>query len=912
MSRKFFSIILLATLSMFALPLFADNDTIVVDFSVGVDTAWKKTALKTNKNLVYANCGLVNSVLRNGVSAFWYSDKQLETHFQFGEKLVQTDTVPAFGAFDYDGKKIKKKLGNQYQWFVDSYGDKDLIVRLRMFVRNDEGRLLFFRSGVLPTSLTREKPLKVYWDKVHTTMGVEQTYRIEPNDIPDVLQIVVTNGTSIKVTVERLSNGEYVPLATNETATQSAAFYLDLKEAKTKNEPIYVTVARATAANVSKLKLVKQDVIAPPIKEDTVFRTVDTLACYGTPVIINGLTYIRNTSVTVYGTPYTDQAGIHTPATTYNLSFVTVPRSTDTVIVSSFPYVCEDGSIVSGQGWLNRHIETDNVCGDSIHATYYQQEEQKTNVIIPQTVRIDTTLCEGSVFELEGAAYTTPQRVSNTVRRISNDTTYVTVTIYTLKFEELEIHRDTFYVKSFPATVNGVTANAAGWVSQSVPADNICGEIRYEHFFTNPRYDTVQHVIVDTLSCEGSVVHLNNSDFTSDTTFTLYASVDNGSVVEVAATTYSIEFEEQQIYYDTVFVAKLPATVEGKLVTEEGWMQVEKPVNTVCGKAIYNYYVVIDQSIRWGSSCEHSLLFEYGFDQWINDTLWMVCLVPELRQNGFSAYWNPIEEADSLEISIFLNCESAPLETRCISFDRYYHLSPYQINNNYLDKLAERGLNIDDITELAVRFVPRGQGELIALKYGQQSDHYIIEETLVTDTMCDGQQYVVDGRPYFETFHLVKSERTTNEIGTVTTVLTTVYDISFIQTYIARDTIYVESFPYVTPEGVTVQVAGPVFTWVEDDSACGWHQQHTYYRLGNGLFDDKMPVTINPNYAEAGQDINIISDGSNRLSVYDVLGRQIMSLDFENSTVIRLAQQGEYIVRIQNSNASGVKKIIIK
>ena len=109
MRKKSFIYGLLVSFCLLAVPARADNDTIVVDFLQGLDTFWVKTALKINKNLLYANCGIVNDVLANGFNAFWYSPNTMETNLKFGDKLEQTDTVPAFGAFQYDAAKIKKK-----------------------------------------------------------------------------------------------------------------------------------------------------------------------------------------------------------------------------------------------------------------------------------------------------------------------------------------------------------------------------------------------------------------------------------------------------------------------------------------------------------------------------------------------------------------------------------------------------------------------------------------------------------------------------------------------------------------------------------------------------------------------------------------------------------------------------------
>ena len=1132
--KKFLYPLLVIFALLASAPVFADNDTIIVDFSVGVDTVLTKKSAKMNKNLLYADCGLVHEVMRDGVSAFWYSSQRIETQFKFGDKLEQTDTIRAFGAFDYDEAKIKKKLGSEYAWFIESYGDKELIVRLSMFVKNDHGRLLFFRSGELPTTLTHEKPLEVYWDKVHTTMGIEQVYRIEPKEVPDSLQIRVTDGTSIIITVEALYGDVYVPVVENQTATQSQPFGLNLEEYKLEGTPIYVTVRRGTEANVSKLKLVSLQ-LPKNIHYDTTYTYIDTLACAGSDVVIDGKSYNRATTVYVYDLPVQQTDGYLVNAKVYNLKFEATPRVLDTVYVRSFPYTAAGGEVINQQGWKHRPQSADNICGSIIYSTYYTLDPNATGsdttyVTIdtvlcagsvfeyegraytePQTIRstssvnsgtvvvvtvttihlsffetprnvnetvyvkswpyivdgvvvaakqgwvndtvpadnpcgmtvnatyytlstsgyddvvkttreVDTLLCQGSIFELEGATYfksqnvvvvenevvgnvlysttvtyhvkfvpvpnsvrdtvwvqkwpytngsttvaqqgwvndtvpvagvcgdsiistyyanqpvtefkyvmqrlrvdtilcdgmkfelegneyTTPQTVYCTTRVTKNDTILITFYTYNLTFVEQPYKYDTVLVTSFPAEYDGVTATKPGEVIKAVAADNQCGQILYSYYFTYPVLDTVQRIEIDTLSCEGSVITIDGVDYEKDTTFTLYTYVPNGLVLEVSAITYSIEFDEQPVHRDTVYVGGFPANVDGMRVDQEGWITVEKSINSPCKTEIFNHCVIKDESIQWGKTCENAIFFEYGYDKWIEDTLWFACNVPELIANGISAYWNPLIETDSLEIAVFLNCETAPLETKIIAFDRNYHISPEDIQKRYLSQVEERGIDISTIQYIGVRFVPRGKGELIVLKSGELSDHYVINQTIIRDTICQGETYNIGDDVYMESFEKTVSVR---EVSYVTVVTSTVYRIIFVPTAIVYDTVWIDVVPYVTDKGTITQFGQSIREWVEDNSPCGKHQKYTTYALSDALFINEMPITVRPSFADKGQEIFIEAAGHNNLQVFDITGRQVLNCRFDETTIITLSQQGEYIVRITNNSSAGIQRVVIK
>lgn len=900
------------------MPAVADNDTIYVDFINGFDTLWTKTALKKDKNLIYANCGIVNDVLQDGVSAFWYSDVKLETEFKFGDKLTQTDTVPPFGAFDYDAEKIKRKLAGEYQWFVESYGDKYLIVRLRMFNRGNHGRLLLFKSGLLPTSLTHEHPLEVYFDQVHTTMGVSQVYRIEPDSVPDILRVQVESGSSIYVDVEFKQGSNYAMIEKNAVATKSSAFEIDLRDAQDAHLPVYVTVRRGTPNNVSKLKLVKVAAPDDVIPYDTTYTTVDTVACSGTNIEIDGQVYSRDTKVTIYSEPQPVDGGFHVDATIYNIIFQSIPRVMDTVYVKSFPYLSEQGTVIaSKQGWKNVSKPADNVCGSVIYSTYYtidpNAEPDPDYEIVVKRLSIDTVMCHGQEFELEGAIYTTNGEANTTLRDTINDTLYIYVISYKLSFVPQPTVTDTILVRTFPATHDGVTASAEGLYSKAVPADNPCGQILYNYYFAKPQIDTVQRITIDSLSCLGSVVRIGDDAFLTDTMFTLYTEVQVGKRIEVSAITYNLEFEEQPIHYDTTYVVTFPTTVEGHRVTEEGWLRIEKPIDSPCLTEVFNHYVVIDESRQWGKTCDDAMPFEYGYDKWINDTLWVLVNVQELIDNGISAYWNPIYDIDSLEIAVFLDCETAPVEKRRISFDHFYHISPNEIQNRYLDALKSKGIDISTIPYVGVRFVPFGTGELIALKSGEYSDHYVIHEDRVTDTVCQGRVYLINGVPYSESVNVTVSKRETNSLGTRTDVYTTVYNITFVPSTIEYETVYIDELPYTTEDGTLITRNGQmVVNWLQDDSPCGWYQLHVIYQLYDAISINEMDVVITPNYAEVGQPISITAAGTNNLQVFDVTGRQIINTQFAESTSINLMQRGEYLVRITNANAVGVQKVIIK
>lgn len=1136
MKRKLYSILFICFVA-YALPSFADNDTIKVDFVNGFDTTWVKKSSKRGNNLIYADCGIVNDVMRDGVSAYWYSAQRLETHFKIGDNVDESDTIQAFGAFDYDEAKIKKKLGSEYSWFVESYGDKDLIVRLGMFVKNDHGRLLIFKSGLLPTSLTHEKPLEVYWDKVHTTMGVSQTYRIEPKEVPDSLQIQITSGSSVYVTVEALYDDVFVPLVEDVVATLSQPFGLNLKDVKVDQCPIYITVRRGVAANVSKLKIMALEAKEPDLVYDTTYVNVDTIACAGSEIMIEGKSYNRNTTVYVYGIPQPTAQGYHVDAIAYNLIFEPTPRVLDTVFVRSFPYTTGNGTVVTQQGWKHVSVPADNVCGSITYSTYYYLDPNATgndtvyykldttlcegsvfeyeglkytesqtivstnsvnvgsivrviintinlkffetprtvaptvyvtswpyvvdgkvvaarqgwvndtvpadnpcgmeivstyytlasseydsevkldpreetvtlcqgssyelegqvytksqNVVIverevtdrvlyttevtyhlvfvqaPRTIAdtvfvqswpytngklvvegqgwlndtiaddgvcgysivstyyanapitnykyvfsrisVDTVLCQGTAFEFEGQEYTEPQVVQSEQRVYSRDTAYVNFYTYRLSFIEQPYVYDTVLVNSFPAQYDGITATKEGEYVKPVAADNPCGQVLYAYYFAIPVPDTVQRIEIDTLSCLGSVVEIAGQYYTTDTTFTLYTSVPNGLVLEVSAITYSIEFEEPVETFDTVYVSSFPANVDGRRVEQEGWLRIETPVQSPCLIEVTNHYVVVDESIQWGKTCEDAIYFQYGYDQWFSDTLWFAVSVPELIDNGIAAYWNPLDVADSLEISVFLDCETKPLETKVIAYDRFYHISPQEIQNRYLSILEEKGIDINKVKMIGVRFVARGTGELIVLKSGQHSDHYVINETHITDTVCEGKSYVIDGIPYRESVSVTLSTR---NVGVITTVITTVYNIIFVPTTIVYDTVWIDQVPYVSEKGFTITHSGQsVVEWLKDDSPCGEYQVRTSYILPNALGMNEMSVSVRPTLADAGQNIFIDAQGNNSLQVFDISGREILRQQFIDNTAISLSNKGEYIIRIMNNDAVGIQKIIIK
>ena len=1135
--KKFLFSFFCLTIAVFATAQ-SQSNPIVIDFELGFDTTWVKKALAYNANEIYVNCGVTNTVLKHGVSAYWYSANDLQTHFEFGnaqDGINQTDTVPAFGAFDYDEVKIKNKVGSQYQWFVDNYGTKDLVVRLRQFKRGDEGRLLIFRSGLRPTSLTREKPLKVYWDKVHTTMGVEQVYRIEPADIPDSLQIDVTKGTSIYVTVERLSNGQYIPLVSNVVASRTSSFGLNLQDYMGGEEPLYVIVRRGTTATVSNLRLRKMAMPEPTY--DTVKVSIDTIACQGSVITLDGKDYVSNASAVVYEQEQISKYEFKVYEKTYNIVFQTAPRHADTVYVDAFPYTCSDGLEIKKQGWLTRHYDADNICHDSIVETYYMIDENapakvdttytykdttlcagslfewegqtysteqtisyNTSIVAgknihlfinyinikffeaPRTVKdtvyvtswphivggkivatkqgwvndttyadnvcgyavvstyytlsasgyerteerskeidttlcegtpfilegskytkaqdikirtqevidkvlyitnltyhlrfesvqrtvsdtvwvkkwpykvngkvvaeqqgwkndtiydasvcgyhlvatyyatepvtsyvtkttiqtIDTMMCEGSVFELEGLNYTANKNITIHDKEIRNDTIFIHVVTYRLRFEAQEIHNDTIYVRSFPATVDGITAQKAGWVKESIPADNVCGEIIYNHYFTYPRIDTVLNVEYDSVACEGTIVELRDYVITSDTSFTIKNEIDLDSVVQLSIETYYIGFDPQTIESDTVKVAHFPAVVDGVQVFEEGWIEVHKPAPTACLYDIYNHYCVQDTTIQWGKSCEYGQDFEYGYDKWLDakDTLWFYCRVDSFLENGITAYWNPILEIDSVEIAIFLNCYSTPLQTQTIAYNRFYQLSPSQIESNYGSKIREV-----DVDEVIVRFVPQGRGELIGLKYGQYAENYVIIETTENDTACIGQPYVIGDLVIEEDSKIAISVRNYDGITNMTTVQTTIYNIVFIAPEVTYDTVWVEAFPYVNSEGRTIPYAMWDVEWVENGSSCGYAKQNTYYALINALSINQLDFVVRPTLAEAGEAIHVSVEGNNSLQVFDLLGRRIIEQYFTDQTTISLEHKGEYILRVVNNDGTGQQKLIIK
>lgn len=69
-------------------------------------------------------------------------------------------------------------------------------------------------------------------------------------------------------------------------------------------------------------------------------------------------------------------------------------------------------------------------------------------------------------------------------------------------------------------------------------------------------------------------------------------------------------------------------------------------------------------------------------------------------------------------------------------------------------------------------------------------------------------------------------------------------------------------------------------------------------------------LTVRPTAVAAGQDIEIIAEGADKVEVFDITGRCLQTVLFNGSTILRINNAGEYFLRIGGTNVI-TRKIVV-
>ena len=242
---------------------------------------------------------------------------------------------------------------------------------------------------------------------------------------------------------------------------------------------------------------------------DTVYQSVDTSLCQGKTYLLDKQSYTVDTTLTTLSWPHPDTL----LCTTIHLTFTAPEVQPDTLalLTSELPYLYRNQDAIAQFGDYDITIHHDGYC-DERYALHVYHRTDTTRLTI------DTTLCQGRVYQYDEALFITTDTAFVDTVRINADTLQITsVHVF---FTQPEPQYDTLYLKTIdlPYIHHEQCTIPEGGLGKDyeylVHTPDACDAYFVVH--TIHDIDTIYQTI-DTTLCQGKIFEYQGEKYTTNT-----------------------------------------------------------------------------------------------------------------------------------------------------------------------------------------------------------------------------------------------------------------------------------------------------------------------------------------------------------------------------------------------------------
>lgn len=441
--------------------------------------------------------------LKKGLTAFIYSDcsMQIDVYaFCSSKEPSISMTVGKNQMRELDVATINKKIDE-----MGSVGELagKLTAHMRIYpIGGGTGTMIAHPYDQGPTS-TCDNTLAIYRSMTMISSDAENVYMLPVSEIPSSGQLFVQwKEKKNKPCDMRITRGTCDGEVIAETTLSDSAklYYLDpqvLKNIRAANENLYLHFTH-DASVVGRVR-VRTPKFVEIVTDTTICRGLglqlrDTLLEESTEYIGDTL-WMRGDTVGIY---------------TYNLTITEPEIQYDTIVVKKkkLPILYRDAWYVDELGDLDLLLENYEECYERV-MLHVQHDVAYT------TTTIDTTLCQGRVYERNGQKYLTDTTFVDSIW--TDVDTHLTCYV-TVRFTSPGLEHDTITVKQkdLPYIYRGkASVSAFGDHDLLLTAPNTCDEHVLLHVLHDVAYTTAT---VDTMLCQGRVFEHAGANYTTDTT----------------------------------------------------------------------------------------------------------------------------------------------------------------------------------------------------------------------------------------------------------------------------------------------------------------------------------------------------------------------------------------------------------
>ncbi|MEZ4917449.1 MAG: hypothetical protein R2836_10755 [Chitinophagales bacterium] len=442
---------------------------------------------------------------------------------------------------------------------------------------------------------------------------------------------------------------------------------------------------------------------------------IDTTICQGQTYTLNGIAYTATN--TYYDTLLHAISGCDSVQYILNLqvdSFISI--TIDTTICQGQAYILNGESYVTEGTYLDTVHYTQSGC-DSIHYTINLQVDS-FNI-----TTIDTVICQGEVFVLNGINYNQTGIYFDTLDYVISgcDSMQYVLNIQVDSFEAVVI--DTTICQGQSLTVNGITYTSNGFYQDTARyVVSGCDSIQYN---INLHIDSFIVENIDTTICQGQTLTVNGTSYTAngfyqDTTRYVVSGCDS---IQYNINLHIDSFTVENI--DTTICQGQSITVNGVTYTANGFYQdTARYTVSNCDSIQYNINLHIDSFI-------------------VENIDTTICQGQSLTVNGTTYTTNGfyqdtaryvVSDCDSIQYNINLHIDSFTVEnidtTICQGQSLTVNGVTYNANGFYQD---------------TARYIVSGC-DSIQYNINLHIDSFTVEN--IDTTICQGQSLTVNGTTY--------------------------------------------------------------------------------------------------------------------------------------------------------------------
>ena len=496
-----------------------------------------------------------------GFSAYWFSTTAV--------------TIDGFVSCAQDSATITQTVGANRSYHADiqsllgrfgAGGMSSTLSGIDLHVRTtqpdgSEGRLIITPFDKGPHS-TCENPLPVYFNMPYVVSDSDNVYMMPPsthNISGEAVRWVCERGDEIRIEVGR-GSCDAAPFMTTTLRDSLHVWTLPydvLRQAQLSKDTLYFHCY--TNARLGEVWFLR------PL--EFLSDTLDTTVCMGTKLDYYGIQSMRDTlyADTVYLGYDTVSYKRQLQVTTYNLHFSAPEVEYDTIRCHSdslgFFYLGAQSQQVRQFGDFSFYYRRAGECDRDIRL-------HVDELLYPQNITVDTTLCEGRRLRIGGKNY-----MRDTVFAVSTwQGKQEVITTYIVHFTSPELTNDTIrcHADSLPFNYRGltdqrITAFGTKVLTLTDRTYQNCTEkvsLTVEQLWYN---DTTYR---DTTLCAGGTFGLTNAEALADNRY-VYRWADKATKHVVY---YNITFVEPELEYDSLLlhITRMPYNYYGHILTSYG------------------------------------------------------------------------------------------------------------------------------------------------------------------------------------------------------------------------------------------------------------------------------------------------------------------------------------------------------